>query len=361
MIYKAVFPGKYIQGAGVINELPSLINSWAKKPIILASKTVANEVIPNFAKIIIDNNYEIEIFNGESTNKEISRISDIILNNNYDIIVGFGGGKLIDTAKVVADNCNIRVIIIPTIASTDAPCSGLSVIYNENSVVESVHYNKQNPDAVMVDLNIIANSPVRFLVSGMGDALATWFEARSCHRTQSTNECGGYSTLTGLSLAKLCFDTLLKYGEQAKIANQNKVITEPFNYIVEANILLSGIGFESSGLAAAHAIHNGFTAHPKTQKYYHGEKVGFGVLASLHLTNAEPDEINLVYSFCEKVGLPTTLAELGFSEFNYEDIELVAQKTFELGSFIHHEAGEMTPKKVFDAIIMADAYGRKRR
>jgi len=131
------------------------------------------------------------------------------------------------------------------------------------------------------------------------------------------------------------------------------------NYIVEANILLSGIGFESSGLAAAHAIHNGLTALPKTRNYYHGEKVAFGVLASLHLTNVEPEEIDTVYNFCKKIGLPTTLEEIGLADFTLSDIELVAQKTFELGSFIHHEAGEMTEKKVYDAIIMADAYGKK--
>ena len=113
----------------------------------------------------------------------------------------------------------------------------------------------------------------------MGDALSTWFEARSCAQTQSVNECGGLSTLTGLNLAKLCYDTLLKYGKAAKTANDENVVTPALNYIVEANILLSGIGFESSGLAAAHAIHNGLTALKETHSFYHGEKVAFGVFS----------------------------------------------------------------------------------
>ena len=356
MIHKAAFPGKYIQGAGVLNQLPILISDFAKKPLILASPTVEKDIIPVFGSSIIENNYKIELFNGESTQNEISRLSKKVIENNYDIVVGIGGGKLIDTAKIVADTNKIRVIIVPTIASTDAPCSGLSVIYTEDSVVESVKYNKQNPDIVLVDLDIIANSPSRYLVAGMGDALATWFEARSCDRTQSMNECGGYSTLTGLKLSKLCYDTLLKYGLQAKIANDNKLVTKALDYVVEANILLSGIGFESSGIAAAHAIHNGLTSLSKTHNFFHGEKVAFGLLASLHLTNADPDEIKEVYNFCLSVGLPTKLADIGLVNFTKEEIELVAKKTIELGPFIYHEAGEITEKMVYDSIIMADAY-----
>lgn len=359
MIHKAAFPGKYIQGAGVLGEIPNLIDSFANNPLIITSPTVVNEILPRFGKLILENNYPIDIFNGESTKKEIARINQLVKDKNYDIVIGIGGGKLIDTVKVVADNNNLRVIIVPTIASTDAPCSGLSVIYTEDRIVDSVHYNKQNPDVVLVDLNVIANSPVRYLVAGMGDALATWFEARSCERTKSMNECGGYSTLTGIKLSKLCYDTLLGYGLLAKIANENNVISEALNYIVEANILLSGIGFESSGLAAAHAIHNGLTTLPQTQNYYHGEKVAFGVLASLHLTNANPQEINEVYSFCRQVGLPTKLEDIGLRDYSHSDIELVAKKTLELGKFIHHEAGVITEQKIFDSIIIADAYGKK--
>ena len=142
-------------------------------------------------------------------------------------------------------------------------------------------------------------------------ALATWFEARSCERTKSKNECGGLSTMTGLNLAKLCYDTLLTYGSAAKLANEKHIITPAFNHIVEANILLSGIGFESSGLAAAHSIHNGLTALEETHSLYHGEKVAFGTLTGLHLTDASPVEINSVYSFCEEIGLPTTFADIG--------------------------------------------------
>jgi glycerol dehydrogenase len=163
-----------------------------------------------------------------------------------------GGGKTIDPAKIAAERAGIPVIVVPTIASTDAPCSGCAVLYTKDGVFESVLYQKANPAAVLVDLEIIAGAPTRFLVSGMGDALATWFEARSCERTHSPNECGGFGTVTGFGIARLCYETLLGYGVAAMLATEQHLVTPAFERIVEANILLSGIGFESAGIAAAH-------------------------------------------------------------------------------------------------------------
>lgn len=252
-------------------------------------------------------------------------------------------------------------IIVPTIASTDAPCSGCAVLYSQEGIFESVYYQKSNPAVVLVDTEIIAHAPVRFLVAGMGDALATWFEAKSCNVTQSENACGGLSTLTGLHLAKLCYDTLMQYGLTAKIEAERHIITSALEHIVEANILLSGIGFESGGLATAHSIHNGLTALPETHNFYHGEKVAFGVLAGLQLTDASPEESDTVFSFCEKVGLPTTLADIGLKNPTQDQLMLVAEKACIPGEGIHHEAGKITPNKVLEAILAANALGEYRK
>jgi len=99
------------------------------------------------------------------------------------------------------DRARIPVIIVPTIASSDAPCSGCAVVYSEGGVFECVTYQRTNPAAVLVDLDIIAAAPARLLVAGMGDALSTLVrsEVMLLHSTQSMNECGGYSTRLGLS------------------------------------------------------------------------------------------------------------------------------------------------------------------
>lgn len=361
MLNRILFPGKYIQGAGALVELPSQVKRFGRQGLILASPTPYKEILPHSGIDLDAHSLPVERFAGECCEKELSRLAEIIREKNVDVLVGLGGGKTIDTAKIAADRANIPVLVVPTIASTDAPCSGCAVLYSEQGVFESVYYQKSNPAAVLVDTEIIAKAPVRFLVAGMGDALSTWFEARSCSDTQSENECGGLSTLTGLNLAKLCYDTLLKYGATAKIAAERHIITPALEHIVEANTLLSGIGFESGGLASAHAIHNGFTALEETHTYYHGEKVAFGVLAGLQLTDAPPEESAVVFSFCEEVGLPTTLADIGLGNIDRNRLMLVAERACAPGASIHHEAGKITSEKVLHAMLAANAIGEHRK
>jgi glycerol dehydrogenase len=361
MLKKVLFPGKYIQGIGALAELPSLIKLLGRQGLILASPTVHKTILPDRGMELSAHSLPVERFAGECCEKELSRMAAIIRDKRVDVLVGMGGGKTIDTAKIAADRANIPVLVVPTIASTDAPCSGCAVSYSEQGVFESVHYQKSNPAAVLVDMEIIAKAPVRFLVAGMGDALATWFEAKSCSDTQSENECGGLSTLTGLNLAKLCYDTLLQYGAIAKISAERHIITPALEHIVEANILLSGVGFESGGLASAHSIHNGLTALEETHAYYHGEKVAFGVLAGLQLTDAPPEESEVVFSFFEKVGLPTTLADIGLRNLDRDKLMPVAEKACAPNEYIHHEAGKITPEKVLHAMLAANAIGEYRK
>ena len=361
MFKKAVFPGKYIQGVGAIGELPALIKLLGKQGLILASPSVKDKVLPQCGIDFRAHAIPIELFRGECCEDELTRLSGIIAQKQVDVLVGMGGGKTIDSAKIVADRADIPVIIIPTIASTDAPCSGCAVRYSKDGIFDSVFYQKSNPAAVLVDVGIIAAAPTRFLVAGMGDALSTWFEARSCDRTQSANECGGYSTMTGLHIAKLCYETLLTYGAAAKVASERKIVTPSLDHIIEANILLSGLGFESAGLASAHSIHNGLSALAETHSFYHGEKVAFGVLAGLQLTDAAVEESDTVFSFCEDVGLPTTLADIGLGNADREKLMKAAEKACAPGQPIHHEAGVITPEKVLNAMLAADALGQARR
>ncbi len=361
MLQKAVFPGKYIQGREAIGELPALVRLFGQRGLMLASPSACDRILPSTGLDLADAGITLERFRGECCETELARVAQCLRDAQADVLVGMGGGKTIDTAKIAADRAGIPVIIVPTIASTDAPCSGCAVMYTEDGVFETVFYQKTNPAVVLVDVSVIASAPTRFLVSGMGDALATWFEARSCERTQSVNECGGRGVMLGMHIARLCYDTLIAYGPAARIASEAGVITPALIRIIETNTLLSGIGFESAGLAAAHAVHNGLTVLPQTHAYYHGEKVAFGTLTGLHLTGAAPKEIDTVYSFCETVGLPTTLSDIGLEGADRLTLYSAAQKTCDQGQSICHEAGDITPLQVVDAMLMADAWGRNRR
>jgi glycerol dehydrogenase len=128
--------------------------------------------------------------------------------------------------------------------------------------------------------------------------------------------------------------------------------------IIEANILLSGLGFESGGLAAAHSIHDGLTALEETHRYYHGEKVAFGTITQLILQDSESEMLDEVIDFCMSVGLPTTLAHLGLADSDRKKLMPVGEKACAKGSFMVNMPMPVTPDAVVDAMLTADAMGK---
>ena len=301
-----ISPSKYIQGAGEMKNLGTYAASYGKKALILISaggqKRIGATINESFENC--ECSIEFEHFNGECSKKEIDRLTALMETTGCDLVIGIGGGKIFDTAKAVAYYSKTPVLICPTIASTDAPCSALSVIYTEEGVFEEYLFLPANPNLVLLDTDIITKSPVRLTVSGMGDALATYFEARACQRSQATSCAGGKTTEAAMALAKLCFDTLMDEGVKAKVALEAGACTQAVEKVIEANTLLSGIGFESAGLAGAHAIHNGLTVLEECHHMYHGEKVAFGTITQLVLENVPVDELEEIIDFCIEVGLP---------------------------------------------------------
>lgn len=302
--------------------------------------------------------YSIHGFGGECSFAEISRIRQAAEAHAAKVIVGAGGGKALDAARATAAELGLPFVSCPTLASTDAPCSAVSVIYTESGIVEDIRILPYNPVLVLVDTQVIVQAPPRLLVSGMGDALATWFEARACAASHSQNLRGGSSTRSALALAELCYRTLLEDGTAALEAARTREVTPAFERVVEANTLLSGLGFESSGLAAAHAIHNGLTVAPQTRSFYHGEKVSFGTLVQLFLENSATSEIEEVTGFCTQVGLPVTLAQIGLKDLPREMLDRIAQRAVQTGESIHNEPFEVHSAMVVDAILKADQFGR---
>lgn len=362
MITTTIFPGRYIQGAGALTRLGGELAKLGTKGLLICSPSVHANVLPTL-KDSLDEAIETVAakFERECSDEEITRLVEYARNESCTVVAGLGGGKTLDTAKAVAHELKAPVIVAPTIASTDAPCSALSVIYRPTGELKRFLVLSRNPDVVLVDTAVIARSPVRLLVSGMGDALATWFEAESCMLKRAKNMTRDRGSMTAYSLAELCYETLLEHGLTAKEACERKVVVPALEHVVEANTLLSGIGFESGGVAAAHAIHDGFTALEAARGHYHGEKVAFGTLASLFLTDKSSDIIDEVYTFAESVGLPTTLAELGLGEASDEDLMKVAEVACGKKETIHNELMPVEPAMVFAAIQTADAEGMRRK
>jgi glycerol dehydrogenase len=302
--------------------------------------------------------HAVHPFGGECSLAEIERAKAVAHRHQAKVIIGSGGGKVLDTARAVAADLDLPVVNCPTVASSDAPCSALSVIYTEEGVFQEYRFYRKNPELVLVDTQVIAHSPPRLLVAGMGDALATWFEAKTCADGYVRNMRGGASTRSALALAELCYRTLLDDGADALRATQTQVVTPALERIVEANTLLSGLGFESSGLAAAHAVHNGLTVAPGTHPFFHGEKVAYGLLVQLVLEGQPSSLIEEVLRFATAVGLPVTLADIGLADMPQGVLGQVAARATAEGETIHNEPFEVWPDMVADALLAADALGR---
>ena len=299
--------------------------------------------------------HEVFPFAGECTAAEIRRGCQGARAMKARVVIGAGGGKVLDTVRAIAADLSLPVVNCPTIASSDAPCSALSVVYTEEGSFEQYRIYRRNPDLVLVDTAVIAKSPVRHLVAGMGDALATWFEARVCVEGGVKNMRGGASTRTALALAELCYKTLLKDGAAALAALHQQQPDDSLERLVEAKTLLSGLGFESSGLAAAHAIHNGLTTAPGTHGYMHGEKVAFGLMSQLMLEAQPRTVVDEVLAFSASVGLPMTFAEIGIGNPTQELLERVANRATAPGETIHNEPMTVTPAAVVEAMRAADS------
>lgn len=353
-----ISPSKYVQGAGELDRLGEYTKVYGKKALVIISaggkKRFGERVEASLAAAGVE--CAFDEFNGECSQAEIDRLVEVLKGTGSDVVLGVGGGKIFDTAKAVAAAVDVPVVVVPTIAATDAPCSALSVIYTDEGQFQEYQFFKQNPNLVLMDTEVIAKSPVRLTVSGMGDALATYFEARACKRSDAGTCAGGKVTSAAMALARLCYETLMCDGVKAKLALEAGTCTESVEKVIEANTLLSGLGFESAGLAGAHAIHNGMTAMPETHAFYHGEKVAFGTLTQLVLENA--DELYEVLDFCVEVGLPVTFAQLGVADASYERVLEVARLACADNDTLHNMPFEVTPEKVANAMLAADAYGR---
>ena len=364
-----ISPSKYVQGEDELYNLGYFIKTFGKSALLIAHpddvSRVRKQLDDTAAKFGVT--FVESSFVGECSRQEVKRLEELAAKHSCDCTVGLGGGKAIDTAKCVAKGK--ALIIAPTIAATDAPTSHSAVLYTPDGAFDDYAYFMQSPSVVLVDTAVIAHAPVRFLACGIGDALATYFEARATSASYSNVNAGlpcgfreGFCgpakpTKTAMALAELCYQTLLEDGVKAIHSCTCKQVTPALENIIEANILLSGLGFESGGLAGAHAIHDGLTILEGTHKFFHGEKVAFGTIAQLVLENAPTEELEEVLEFCIKIGLPVCLADIGVPKITDEELRQVAEKSCIPEESIHSMPFPISVESVMAAIITADKIG----
>lgn len=341
-------PGRYVQGPGELSRQGRYLARLGHSAYVLFDQGTAgrlsNQVFDGFKDGDLQEPF-FKIYNGPCTEKAVIELAREAQAGYCDMVVGIGGGKMLDIAKAVAHFAELPLCVCPTAASMDGPCSAISVLYHEDGSFDGYLTVEKNPDLVVVDTNVVAAAPLRMTVAGMGDALATYFEARSCIAAHGTNEHGGAPGHLALVAARACYDTLMECGVAAKRDLKKGRMSPAVERLIECNILLSGVGFESGGLALAHAIANGLTILPEC-KAMHGEAVAFGLVAQLRLECAP--ELDQVLEFCQHVGLPTTLEELGLGEISDADLLSVADAAFRNERNMANEQAEVTRQKLVE-------------
>jgi len=353
-------PQRYMQGVGALDQIGGVIRDFGKKPFFIADAIVMKIVRPRLERILSSEGLQgtfVE-FRGECCRSEIARLTEKCRHATSDVVVGLGGGKTLDTAKGIKFELGIPLIIAPTIASNDSPTSRIIVVYSEQGAFSEALILPMNPDVVLVDTGIIAQAPVRFLAAGIGDALATKFEAEQCYRSGGLNFFKARPCRAALTLADSCYHIIRKNGVLAKKAIEAGLVTEAVEEIIEATVLLSGIGFESGGLAAAHAINQGFTLLEEMHHSLHGESVAFGLLAQFVLENRASDFIQEMIGFYKDIGLPCTLQAIGLANNVEERLHTAVKHTCRKESYIYNMSAPIDEKRVLDAILMADVLGR---
>lgn len=343
--YAAVSPSEGRNGAYII--VDSVIDGLYHDDIVSSFTSGSDDGQATHIK------YKLVLFGGECSDAEIQK--HVAQLEDADTVIGIGGGKTLDTAKAVGYYGKRQAIIVPTAASSDAPCSRLSVVYTDDGQFDHYLPLPQNPAMVLMDTDLISKAPARFLISGIGDAFATYYEAAACVQSSAITMTGGHATNAAFALATLCHDNLLADGVKAVSAVKAGLRTKAVENIIETNTLLSGLGFESCGLAAAHSIHDGLTALPETHSYLHGEKVAFGTLAQMIMEDRSLDELTEVYRFFRAVGLPTNFKGIGITDVSDQQLLQVGELACGPNDTMANMPFAVEPIDVAHALRAADA------
>lgn len=352
-------PSRYVQGPGVLAQLGAMIGGWASTPLVVADAMVMellqDALLAGLGPLAAS--ARLVAFNGECCAAEIDRIAAQA--GAADVVIGVGGGKAIDTAKSVSLLLGQRIVIVPTVASNDSPTSRLAVLYTPEHVLSEVRLMPANPDLVLVDSAIIARAPERFFVAGIGDALSKKFEAAQCFAAGGDNFYKARPPFLAQTLGNACYDTIRQYAEPALRALRNRTPDEAFERVIEATILMSGLAFESGGLSIAHAVLRGMSTVPELNASLHGEQVAFGLIVQRLLEGCPHEEITELLAFYRRIGLPCTLAMLGYPHAAATIAAAVAEHTWAHAPYVRNLAAPLDTARLARALIDADELGRQ--
>ena len=319
-----LMPG-YSTGVDAYDSIPEVCGVYGKTAAIIGGKQALAAVQDKILAATSKSGIEVIgcfWYGGESSVENIERLAPEV--RSADMIFAVGGGKAIDTAKVLAQRSGKPFFTFPTIASTCAACTSLGILYHPDGSLREYSFSKTPPNHIFIDTQIIANAPEKYLWAGIGDSMAKHYECT----ISSRGDTPSHSDAMGIALSSMCAEPLQRLGKKAMDDCAAHRVTHESTEIILGIIVSTGLVSNfvqvdyTTGLA--HAVYNGFTVIPAIEHnhHLHGEIVSYGILVLL-TADRQYEERDRVFRFNSSIGLPTKLADIHATK---DDLSTVAKK-----------------------------------
>ncbi|WP_404783691.1 iron-containing alcohol dehydrogenase family protein [Altericista sp. CCNU0014] len=354
----AIAPARVFRGAQLLQQAGPIVARLGTRPLIVGGERSLEAVRPALLAALEQQSLvssEVACKNA-CTEKSLKRLKQAAIAHQADVVVGVGGGKVLDAAKLLAHQCGLPIVTVPTSAATCAAWTALSNVYTEAGAFQYDVGLPQCPNVLLLDYDIIATAPVRTLIAGIGDALAKWYEASvSSGHSQQT------MIIAAVQQARVLRDILLQKSVEAIAQPGSAAWQEAIDATVLMAGVIGGIGGAQCRTVAAHAVHNGLTHVDENHTSLHGEKVAYGILVQLRLEEMLQGSQLAVAArqqltkFYQEIGLPLTLADLGLGGVSLAALERAAQVACAPGSDLHHLPFAVSPAELLAAMVSTTA------
>jgi uncharacterized oxidoreductase len=319
-------PSQYLCSEHAVNQLDELVSSFSSVHIVTGEQSFAA-----FQKVYKKEiKWSVHRYDGTSSHEDMDRLTREI--GQADLIIGIGGGRVLDTAKGVNHRLRSQYICIPTVLGTCSAYTPLAIIYNQQHEHIGRDHFQESAYAVLVDLSLLIDSPTDYYIAGIGDTLAKWYEAEAIPKN-ANQQIDPFVTL-GLSSALQTKQLLLRYSEEAVTSLERHQISPAFRIVSDVIVGLSGtvgsFARDYGRASGAHAVHNAMSKIPETSRYQHGIKVAYGLLVLL-ATLGQDDEVRRLLPFYKRVGLSYSLSQFRLSDTDKAKKILARECQTELG------------------------------
>lgn len=297
-------PRKVAVGSGVLLELPEICADLKLEPraLIVTGPNTQEIVGKAIFELLKDAGFEPEtLISSASKLEEVDRSEALAREIDAGFLVGAGGGRSIDIAKLASLRSGVPFLSVPTAASHDGICSAqASLTVNGETASLSAHA----PLAIVADTKIISQAPARLLAAGCGDiisnytAILDWQLAHRLRNEEYSEYAAALSGMTARMIVELAPSIRPGLEDSAKI-----VVKALISSSVAMSIAGSSRPASGSEHKFAHAINR-----IAPGRALHGELCGLGTLAMMYLHGGD---WRMIRTALENVGAPTTAGQAG--------------------------------------------------